>query len=181
MMQPNFNYNISEELFAAIENNFSGELIASKYIESKDKALFEKWGKDWMDYTYKLAIKPEYNDHMFDMIKLAYEKTEEVKFPHEAQRFIEIANLAIHYMSVLLIQTANNKELSYSVEAENCSVYQKLKESLTAKELDSLPCKLACRTALNRIFNLLEIEGVSVSQIQEVPKDGLCTFLAEKK
>ncbi|MFW9949134.1 MAG: hypothetical protein ACFFKA_03280 [Candidatus Thorarchaeota archaeon] len=181
MMQPNYNYNISEELFSAIEQNFSGIAIANKYIESRDKSLFEKWGKEWMDHTYNLSIKPEYNDHMFDMIKLAYEKTKEAKFPHEAQRFIEIANLAIHYMPVLLIQTANNKELSYSVEAENCSIYQQLRERLTATELELLPCKLACLTALIRIFKLLEIKDVIVSQIQKIPKDGLCTFLAKKE
>ena len=134
-----------------------------------------------MEKTYELGTKTEFNDHMYDMIKLAAKETGEVKFPHEPQRFIEIANLSIHYMSSLLIQTANNKELSYSVQEENCSIYAALKEGLNGDELLKLPCRACCLTAFGKIFEILEINDVVISQMQEIPKDGICTFSAGRK
>ncbi len=181
MMTPKFDYNIKEELFKAIEDEFGGAKIAEKYLESKDLSVFEKWGKNFMEKTYELGIKSEYNDHMYDMIKLSAEKTGEIRFPHEAQRFIEIACLSIHLMSVVLIQTAYNKELSFSIVEGTCTVHNKLKEALSEEELKSLPCKGGCLTTWKTIFNILKMDDVEVSQTEEIPTNRMCTFLAQKK
>ncbi|MFW9941127.1 MAG: hypothetical protein ACFFFT_08795 [Candidatus Thorarchaeota archaeon] len=181
MMTPRYDYNIKEELFKTIEDEFGGTIIAEKYLESKDISVFEEWGKNLMEKTYKLGIKPEYNDHMYDMIKFSAEKTGEIRFPHEAQRFIEIACLSIHLMSVVLIQTAYNKELSFSIVEDTCTVHNKLKEALSEEELKSLPCKGGCLTTWKTIFDILKMDDVEVTQTQEIPKDGMCTFLAQKK
>ena len=45
MMQPKFNYNISEELFKSIEDQFGGAKIVEKYLESKNDSVFKEWGK----------------------------------------------------------------------------------------------------------------------------------------
>ena len=181
MMTPKFDYNIPEELFKIIEEEFGGAKIAEKYLESKDTSIFEEWGKNLMEKTYELGIKPEYIDHMYEMVKLSAEKTGEIKFPHEAQRFIEIACLSIHLMSVVLIQTAYPKELSFSIVGGTCTVHNKLKEALSVEELKSLPCKDGCRTAWQTIFNILKMDDIEVSQTQEIPNDGMCTFLAQRK
>jgi len=180
-MTTKFDYNIPEELFKIIEEEFSGAKIAEKYLESKDGSVFEEWGKNLMEKTYELGTKPEYNDHMYDLIKLSAEKTGEITFPHEAQRFIEIVCLSIHLMGVVLIQTANIKELSFSIVKGTCSIHNKLKESLSEEELKSLPCKSGCLTTWKTIFNILKMDDVEVSQTQEIPCDGMCTFLAQKK
>ncbi len=180
MMQPKFDYNIPEELFKAIEDEFAGIKIVEKYLASKNASVFEDWGKNLMEKTYELGTKPEYNDHMYEMVKSVAEKTGEVRFPHEAQRFIEIACLSIHFMGVVLIQTAYNKELSFSIVDGTCSVHKKLKESLSEDELKTLPCKEGCQTAWKTIFNILKMDDVYVSQIQEMPNDGMCTFTARK-
>ena len=181
MMTPKYDYNIKEELFKTIEDDFGGAKIAEKYLESKDISVFEEWGKNLMEKAYELGIKPEYNDHMYDMIKLSAEKTGEIRFPHEAQRFIEIACLSIHLMSVVLIQTAYPKEFSFSIVEGTCTVHNKLKESLSEDELKSLPCKGGCKTAWQTIFNILKMDDIKVSQTQEIPRDGMCTFLAPRK
>ena len=180
-MQPKYDYNIPEELFKSIEDTFAGAKIAEKYLESKDASVFEEWGKNLMEKTYELGIKPEFSDHMYEMVKLVAEKTGEVKFPHEAQRFIEIVCLSIHLMSIVLIQTAYNKELSFSIVEGTCTVHNKLKEELSEEELKSLPCKGGCLTTWKTIFNLLKMDDVGVSQTQEMPNDGMCTFLAQRK
>jgi hypothetical protein len=181
MMQPKFNYNISEELFKSIEDQFGGDKIAEKYLESKNASIFEDWGKNLMEKTYELGIKPEFSDHMYEMVQMVAKKTGEVSFPHEAQRFIELACLSIHLMSVVLIQTAYNKELSFSIVEGTCTVHNKLKEALSEEELKYLPCKGGCRTAWQTIFNILKMEDVEVSQTQEMPSNGMCTFLAQRK
>jgi len=180
-MQSKYDYNIPEELFKSIEDEFAGAKIAEKYLESKDASVFEEWGKSLMERTYELGIKPEFNDHMYEMVKLVAEKTGEVRFPHEAQRFIEIACLSIHLMSVVLIQTAFNKELSFSIVEGTCTVHNKLKEALCEEELKSLPCKGGCLTTWKTIFYLLKMDDIEVSQTQEMPKDKMCTFLAQRK
>jgi len=180
-MTPKYDYNVSEELFKTIEDEFGGAKIAEKYLESKDISVFEEWGKNLMTKTYELGIKPEYNDHMYDMIKLTAEKTGEIRFPHEAQRFIEIACLSIHLMSVVLIQTAYNKELSFSIVEGTCTVHNKLKEALSEEELKSLPCKGGCLTMWKTIFEILKMNDVEVSQTQEMPSVGMCTYLAQRK
>ena len=181
MMQPKFNYNIPEELFKIIEDEFAGKNIAEKYLESKNVSVFENWGKNLMEKTYELGTKPEYNDHLYEMIKLVAEKTGEVRFPHEPQRFIEIACLSIHLISIVLIQTAYNKELSFSIEEGTCTVHNKLKETLSEEELKSLHCKGGCLTTWKTIFNILKMDDVEVSQTQEIPNDKMCTFLAQRK
>ena len=181
MMQPKFDYNIPEELCKSIEDEFAGVKIAEKYLESKNVSVFEKWGKNLMERTYELGTKPEYKDHLYEMVKLVAEKTGEVRFPHEAQRFIEIACLSIHLISVVLIQTAYNKELSFSIVEGTCTVHNKLKEALSEEELKSLPCKGGCLTTWKTIFNILKMDDVEVSQTQEIPNDKMCTFLAQRK
>lgn len=181
MMQPRYDYNIKEELFKTIEDEFAGAKIAEKYLESKDISVFEEWGKNLMEKTYELGTKPEYIDHMYEVVKLSAEKTGEIRFPHEAQRFIEIACLSIHLMSVVLIQTAYNKELSFSIVEGICTVHNKLKEALSDEELKSLPCKGGCLTTWKTIFNILKMDDVEVSHTQEIPTDRMCTFLAERK
>ena len=181
MMTPKFDYNIPEELFKIIEEEFGGAKIAEKYLESKDVSVFEEWGKNLMEKTYELGTKPEYNDHMYDMIKLSAEKTGEIRFPHEAQRFIEITCLSIHLMSVVLIQTAYNKELSFSIVEGTCAVHNKLKEALSEEELKSLPCKGGCLKTWKTIFEILKMVDVEVNQTEEIPAHKMCTFLARRK
>ncbi|MHA2051051.1 MAG: hypothetical protein ACW986_15670 [Promethearchaeota archaeon] len=180
MMTPKYDYNVPEELFKLIEDEFGGAKIAEKYLESKNASVFEDWGKNLMEKTYELGTKPEYNDHMYDMVKLSAKETGEIRFPHEAQRFIEIVCLSIHLMSVVLIQTAYPKELSFSIVEGTCTVHNKLKEGLNEEELKELPCKKGCLSTWKTIFNLLNMVDVEVSQSQEIPKDGMCTFLAQR-
>ncbi len=181
MMQPKYNYNIPEELFKSIENDFAGAKIAQKYLDSKDASVFIEWGKGLMEKTYELGIKSEYRDHLYEMVQMVAEKTGEVAFPHEAQRFIEITCLSIHLMSVVLIQTAYNKELSFSIVEGTCTVHNALKEAQSEADLQSLPCKDGCRSTWQTIFNILKMADIEVAQTQEMPNDGMCTFLALRK
>ena len=175
-----YNYHIPEELFQTIETEFDGEKIAKKYLESKDSSIFEEYGKNWMERTYELGKKPENSDRTYEMIKMAAEKTGQLLFPHEAQRFIEIAYLSVHLMSGVNIYTANVEELSFKVMDGTCKIYETLKTGLSEAELQSLPCKGACLSALKTIFALLDM-NVEVSIPNEMPKDGFCLFRAVKK
>ena len=181
MMQPKYNFNLSEKLFKAIEDEFAGDNIGQKYLDSKNVAVFDDWGKNLMEKAYELGTKPENVDHTYEMIQMVDDETGEGRFPHEAQRFIEIACLSIHLMSVVLIQTAYPKELSFSIVEGTCTVHNKLKEGLSEDELKKLPCKGGCLTTWKTIFNILKMDDVEVTQTQEIPHDGMCTFLAQKK
>ncbi len=175
-----YNYSISEDLFQAIEKEFDGEAIAKKFLETKDASVFEENGKNWMVRTHELGTKPENIDRTYEMMKLAAEKTGQLLFPHEAQRFIEIAYLSVHLMTGVNIYTANAKELSFKVLDGQCKIYESLKLGLSENELKSLPCKGACLTAVKTIFNILKMK-VDASMPNQMPNDGFCLFRAEKK
>ena len=175
-----YNYHISEDLFQAIEKEFDGETIAKKYLETKDAAIFETYGKNWMTRTYELGSKPEHIDRAYEVLKMAAEKTGQLLFPHEAQRFIEIAYLSVHLMSGVNIYTANNNELSFKVLDKTCKIYETLKTGLSESELKELPCRGACLSAVKTIFELLKM-NVDISMPNEIPKDGFCLFHANRK
>lgn len=175
-----YNYKISEDLFQAIEKEFDGEAIAKKFLETKDASIFEEWGKNWMTRTHELASKPENIDHTYEMIKMMAEKTGQLLFPHEAQRFIEIAYLSVHLMSGVNIHTANANEFSFKVMDGQCKIFETLKTGMSEEELAALPCKKTCLTAVKTIFNILKM-NVAVSVLNEMPKDGFCLFRAEQK
>jgi hypothetical protein len=105
----------------------------------------------------------------------------EVRFPHLPQRFIEIAYLSVHFMGILRIRVNNMSELTFSVNEKDCGIYRHLKEGLPEEELKQLPCKDSCLTAVNRIFELVKMEGVTVSQTEKMPEVGVCTFCALNK
>ena len=175
-----YNYEIPETLFQAIETEFDGATITKKYLESKNAALFEDYGKKWMQRTYELGIKPENLDRSYEMLKKVAQKTGTLLFPHEAQRFIEIAYLSVHLMSGVDIFTANAKELSFKVHEGTCKIYEALKAGMNPEELQTLPCKKACLSAVDTIFKLLKM-NVDVSMLSEMPKDKFCLFSAKKK
>jgi len=175
-----YNYEIPETLFQMIETEFDGETIANKYLESKNAAVFEDYGKKWMQRTYELGIKSENIDRAYEVLKAVAQDTATLLFPHEAQRFIEIAYLSVHLMSGVDIYTANAKELSFKVHDGTCKIYEALKTGLDADELQALPCKKACLTAVNTIFKLLKMT-VHISMPNEMPRDGFCLFCAKKK
>lgn len=114
------------------------------------------------------------------MMKLAAEKTGELLFPHEAQRFIEIAYLSVHLMSGVNIYTASATELSFKVMDGQCKIYEALKTGLTEEELKGMPCKGACLMAVKTIFEILKMD-VDVSMENQMLKDGFCLFCATKK
>ncbi|MFX1295217.1 MAG: hypothetical protein ACFFD2_10250 [Promethearchaeota archaeon] len=174
-----YNYKISEELFQTIEKEFNGEVIAHKFIETKDSSIFNDYGKKWMERTYELGTKPENIDRTYEILKIAAKKTGQLLFPHEAQRFIEIAYLSVHLMSGLNIYTATVNELSFRVIKGECKIYEILKTSLSEDELKGLPCKGACLSAVKTIFAILKMD-VNVSINAEMPKDGFCLFCATK-
>ena len=176
------NYRLSKDLFDAIENEFKTETIAKKYLESKDPQLFKEYGKNLMDRTYELGIKPEFSDRMYEMIQFATKETGgEVRFPHEPQRFIEIAYLSVHFMGIVRIRINNKNELTFSVNEKDCGIYKHLKEGLSEEELKALPCQEACMTSVKRIFELLKMDDVTVSQTEKMPEVGVCTFCSLKK
>ena len=43
MMEPRYDYNVPEELFKLIEDEFAGAKIAKRYLESKDTSIFKEW------------------------------------------------------------------------------------------------------------------------------------------
>jgi hypothetical protein len=175
-----YNYEISEALFQAIESEFDGRAIATKYLASKNAAVFEEYGKKLMQRTYELGTKPENLDRSYEMLKKVAQKTGTLLFPHEAQRFIEIAYLSVHLMSGVDIYTVNAKELSFKVHEGTCKIYEALKASLSPDELQTLPCKKACLSAVDTIFKLLKM-NVDVSMLSEMPNDKFCLFSAKKK
>ncbi len=180
MSVPKYNYHIPDELFQAIEQEFDGDTIGKKYMASEDASIFEEYGRNWMKRTYELGIKPENIDRAYEVLKIAAEKTGELLFPHEAQRFIEIAYLSVHLMSGLNIHTANIHELSFKVKQGQCKIYETLKTGLAQEKLNDLPCKGSCLSAIKTIFEILKMP-VTVSMTAEMPSDGFCLFLAEKK
>ncbi len=180
MATPKYNYRISEDLFQTIEQEFDGKTIAKKFLETKDPSIFEEYGKNWMTRTYELGTKPEYIDRTYEMIKIAAKKTGQLLFPHEAQRFIEIAYLSVHLMSGVNIYTATANELSFKVMEGQCSIYETLKAELPEDELATLPCKSACLSAVKTIFKILKMP-VDVSMPNIMPKDGFCLFKSIKK
>lgn len=175
-----YEYNISEALFQTIEKEFDGEAIAKNYIDTKDASLFEEYGKKWMTRTFELGSKPENLDRAYEVLKTVAKKTGRLLFPHEAQRFIEIAYLSVHLMTGLNIYTATLNDFSFKVTDGECKIYETLKTGLSADELGALPCKGACLSGLNTIFKLLKM-NTAVTMSQEMPKDGFCLFCAKKK
>ncbi|MHA1268873.1 MAG: hypothetical protein ACTSPY_03725 [Candidatus Helarchaeota archaeon] len=179
-MESKYNYKISEEFFTTIENEFNGETIAKEYLKTKDPSVFEIWGKKWMERTYELGLKPENIDRTYEIIKIAAEKTGQLLFPHEAQRFIELAYLSVHLMSGVNIYTATVDELSFKVMEGECTIYETLKNEIDLNNEVELPCKNACITAIKTLFDLLKMD-VEVSILNEMQKDGFCLFCSKKK
>ena len=176
------NYRISNEVFEAIENEFKAETIAKKYIETKDPKLFKEYGKKLMDLTYELGTKAENVDRIYEMVQIAANQTGgEVRFPYEPQRFIEIAFLSVHFMPILRVRISNQHEEMFTVDEKHCGIYKHLKEGLNEKELESLPCQDACIGAATRIFELLKMDDVTISQIEKMPETNACTFSAKRK
>ena len=55
-MQPEYNFNIPEELFKTIEDEFGGAKIAQKYLDSKDTTVFDEWGNKKFEPQAGIAI-----------------------------------------------------------------------------------------------------------------------------
>ncbi len=179
-MVTKYNYKLSEDLFVAIESEFDGDAIAKKYIETKDKSIFNDFGKNWMKKSLELGNKEEYIDHTYEMIKKVGEKTGQGLFPNSPQRFLEIAYLSVHLMSNVNIHTSNLFELSFKVLKDQCKIYKNLESELPTEELKDLPCKGACIEALKTLFEDFKI-AVDLSMPHMMPADGECFFMIKKK
>ncbi|MFX0133694.1 MAG: hypothetical protein ACFFDN_08625 [Candidatus Hodarchaeota archaeon] len=179
-MVTKYNYKLSENLFAAIESEFDGGAIAKKYVETKDKSIFNDFGKNWMKKTLELGNQEQYIDHTYEMIKKIGEKTGQGLFPNGPQRFIEIAYLSVHLMGNVNIHTSNLYELSFKVLKDQCKIYKTLESDLPPEELKELPCKGTCTEALKTLFEDFKI-SVDLSMPHMIPADGECFFMVKKK
>ena len=83
-------------------------------------------------------------------------------------------------MSGVNIHTANANEFSFKVMDGQCKIFEILKTKMSEEELAALPCKGACLSAVQTIFDILKMD-VAVSIKNEMPKDGFCLFNADKK
>ena len=179
-MVTKYNYKLSEDLFVAIENEFDGEAIAKKYVETKDKSILNDFGKNWMKKTLELGNQEQYIDHTYEMIKKVGEKTGQGLFPNAPQRFLEIAYLSVHLMSNVNIFTSNLQELSFKVLKDQCKIYKNLESDLPPDELKELPCKGACMEALKFLFEDFKI-SIDLSMPHKMSTDNECFFMAKKK
>lgn len=176
-----YNYNISDELYLTLEDEFNAEKIAKKYAESKSDSDFEEYGKNLMKRTMELGDLDKYKDRTYELL---LEKSEKLGgrfyFPHVPQRFLEIAYLSVHLMPIVKIITSNAQELSFKVDDGECSIYKSLQPLISEDGLKALPCQKACLSCLKTVFDDLKMD-VDLKMPNKMPEDGFCLFEVIKR
>lgn len=182
-----YSYELNPEMLKLLGEEFDVEKTVTRFseaiegkkpeeIDAAGKAFFEAHGKTWIRKTHKLG--EEYPDRTYEVLKMAIDKTDgHLRFALLPQRFIEIAYLSTHDISILPIIENNPKRFIYRMA--NCLTYKTLKEKCGEAVANSLPCRHGCVTACKVLHEDLDIDAM-VKMEGTIPVDGYCQFAARR-
>lgn len=185
-MAPVLSHDLSEELVAKLGQecapqpaiaDFSAKLggrTDAAAVEAGAQEVFGAYGARLMQRTRELG--EQYMDHTYEILKAAAEKTGRLHFPHVAQRFLEIAYLATQPVSTVDIAENNHYRLVNRM-GPYCVIYKGVKECCGDTVGDQMPCRHACLTAMQSLYDALRLD-VTVTQEALMSKDGQCRFVA---
>jgi hypothetical protein len=98
-------------------------------------------------------------------------------FPLVPQRFVEIAYLGVmSFLSLSVVQN-NSERLAYKLTT--CDIYENIEQRCGSDVASLLPCRYACLSALNTLFQDLNIK-VTIDMEATMAKNGYCQFCAIK-
>ena len=185
-MSNRLTFDLDEGMLKAIGGEFAADKIASQFsdalatqgqkqLENLAQEIFGDYGVQWMKRSRELG--EHYSDSTYEMLKKAIEKTGVMYFPLVPQRFVEIAYLSVMSFLTLSVVQNNGEKLAYKLTA--CDIYENIKRQCGTDVASLLPCRYACLSALNTLFQDLNIK-VTISMEATMPKNGYCQFCASR-
>jgi len=175
-----YSFELNEEMIALLRQEFEPLGVVNKFtqaiagkkgteVDEIAKDVFGEYGKEWMRKVLQLG--EEYPDRTLEVLREVIDRTSELFFPLIPQRFIEIAYLSTQQFLKLPILENYHHKLVYQVP--NCYTLKLLREKCSSKVADLLPCKYGCLTALEVLFQDLNLD---VTIDMNTSEDGYCQF-----
>ncbi|MCH7908372.1 MAG: hypothetical protein QGD90_05470 [Candidatus Hydrogenedentes bacterium] len=183
----NYSFELNPEMMQTLREEFTAEKVVDEFskaiegksgdeIDAEGERVFETFGRNWMQKTYKLG--DEYPDRTYEVLKMAIDDTGgHLKFALLPQRFIEIAYLSTQDFSILPIIENNPQRLTYRLP--ECRTFNQIKEKCGEDVANRMPCKHACLTACKTIHDELDID-VKIEMTASMPEAGHCQFTAKR-
>lgn len=181
-----YSFDLNEDMINLLRQGVDPEKVVaefSKAIEGKQgkeidkiaKEIFTDYGKNWMRRVIQLG--DEYPDRTYEVMKEVIDETGEYYFPHVPQRLVEIAYLGTQQFLKLPVLENYRHRLVYQVP--DCYTLKLLREKCGSEVADLLPCKYACLSALETLFQNLDLD-VTIDMDGPKGKDGYCEFSVKK-
>jgi len=178
-------YDLSTELLDAVQKASDVDKLATdiaeavagkegKEAEEAAGSVFSGFGKAWMETALELGEK--HSDQTYEVLKQAAEKTSMLRFPHVAQRFVEIAHLAIQPFREMDIVENNSSRLVYRIG--ECAIHGAVSTRCGEAVAKSMACRQACLTGLDTLFGKLDIKA-GIDMTASMVPDGHCEFVAQ--
>ena len=177
-----YKFDLNEEMMEELSEEFDPlnfvktlELPDPKAIEGAS-ASFEKYGRNLARKSIEKG--EERPDRIYEVMKKAIEKTDEMKFPFIPQRYVEIAYLSIQPFRRLRILLNSPKAFSYRLS--ECSLYKAVEEEYGKEAANKMVCKSACFAIIEEIFSHFGFD-IESSLEASMAGDGKCQFKIERK
>ena len=176
-----YSFELNEEMIALLRQEFEPSGVVNKFtkaiagkkgteVDDIAKDVFGEYGKEWMRKVLQLG--EEYPDRTHEVLREVIDRTGELFFPLIPQRFIEIAYLSTQQFPKLSVLENYRHKLVYQVP--DCYTLRLLMEKCSSEVADLLPCKYGCLTALEVLFQDLNLD---VTIDMDASEDGYCQFV----
>jgi len=176
-----YSFELNEEMIALLRQEFEPPGVVEKFtkaiagkkgteVDDIAKDVFGEYGKGWMKKVLQLG--EEYPDRTHEVLRETIDRTGELFFPLVPQRFIEIAYLSTQQFLKLSVLENHRHKLVYQVP--DCYTLRLLREKCSSEVADLLPCKHGCLTALEVLFQDLNLD---VTIDMDASEDGYCQFV----
>ena len=173
-------YYLNDEMLRAIGDEFNPNKVTEKAAAKSDikemRRIFEEYGRDLAKRSLDLGKK--YPERNYEVIKQVAEQTRVGSFPHEFQRFLEIAYLGVLPIPEIKVIQCNRDRLRYIISP--CAIFDSLQQKCPKKILNKMPCQEACLSLCRTLSSEL---GLSLQERADMlmAADNLCQFTVERK
>jgi hypothetical protein len=182
-------FDLDEEMLGTLRKEFDVDKAVTAFSESiqgkgnseikaAGKKVFTEYGENLAKRAIQLG--EQHPDRTYEIIIKAVEDTKGYyKFALLPQRFLEVAYLGAFDMMKLHIVENNHNRLIYQLEPDECPVFDLLSKKCNKTVVDNLPCKDLCLSLLKTLHKVLSVDAI-ISMEAEIPKDGICKFMAKR-
>jgi ferredoxin len=176
-----YSFELNEEMITLLRQEFEPPGVVEKFaqaiagkkgteVDDIAKDVFGEYGEEWMRKVLQLG--EEYPDRTHEVLREVIDRTGELFFPLIPQRFIEIAYLSTQQFLKLSVLENYRHKLVYRVP--DCYTLRLLREKCSSEVADLLPCKHGCLTALEVLFQDLNLD---VTIDMDASEEGYCQFV----